>query len=260
MAWTRRQFLHRTLTIGSILALDSVVVEPEWLEITHHDFRHLGAGKTLVHLTDIHYRGNRLWLDYVLKKAKEQKPDYLVVTGDLVSYKNPTRLREVMQILEGTGIPLFGCLGNHDPVDPASIRLLQEIAAATGGAWLFKDQVDLGPIFLDAEATWRTTKREKRNPPTISQSPKPRILLCHYPAIGDKKLKYRYDLILCGHSHGGQCRVPGVGAVFLPSGVGRYVMGHYDTPAGRMYVNRGIGTTGLPIRFACRPEMAVFRI
>ena len=67
-------------------------------------------------------------------------------------------------------------------------------------------------------------------------------------------------LNLAGHTHGGQVRF-GAGLVpFVPPGSGRFVSGWYDTPAGRAYVSRGTGTSILPVRFTCRPELPVFRL
>jgi hypothetical protein len=68
------------------------------------------------------------------------------------------------------------------------------------------------------------------------------------------------DLILAGHSHGGQVRLPFIGATLLPFWVDGYVRGWYDTPAGPLYVNVGLGTAALPLRFLCRPEIAVFDV
>ena len=69
-----------------------------------------------------------------------------------------------------------------------------------------------------------------------------------------------FDLILAGHSHGGQVRLPVFGPLLVPFGVEGYDAGLYDTPAGPLYVNVGIGTFMLPVRFWCRPELAVIEL
>ncbi|MFD0893304.1 metallophosphoesterase [Luteolibacter ambystomatis] len=253
MAWTRRQFLFRLPCIGAgLAALDGFAVEPDWIEITRHDFSHLGVGKTIVHLTDTHYRrSDRGWLEGVLRTALDQKPDLICFTGDLVDGKNRKILREALEVMATLPVPLYGVIGNHDPDDAGTRALFRQAAKATGGMWLFNERLDLGKIVIEG-----TTGYFGLQP----RHAKPRILLCHYPIVGDRPSGRPYELILSGHSHGGQCRLPGVAALYLPQGVGRYVAGHYDSPAGRLFVSRGIGTTGLPVRFACRPEMAVFRI
>ena len=70
----------------------------------------------------------------------------------------------------------------------------------------------------------------------------------------------RGDLILAGHSHGGQVRIPFYGPILLPYGVGRYDLGMFRTGCGPLYVNPGIGWFPVPIRFNCQPEITVFEI
>ena len=82
------------------------------------------------------------------------------------------------------------------------------------------------------------------------------VLLMHYPQMANG-LGRRFDLILAGHSHGGQIRLPLVGAIILPKGVRPYEHGFYETPGGPLYVNAGIGTYRIPFRWNCRPELTL---
>jgi predicted MPP superfamily phosphohydrolase len=70
----------------------------------------------------------------------------------------------------------------------------------------------------------------------------------------------KYDLILSGHSHGGQVRLPILGALIVPIGVDGYEKGWYFTPAGWLHVSSGLGTFFLPTRFFCRPEITLVEI
>lgn len=93
--------------------------------------------------------------------------------------------------------------------------------------------------------------------------PKPgvkNILLAHYPIWCEKVAPNRYDLMLSGHSHGGQVRIPFYGGVTIPYGVGPYELGYYDTPSGPLYVGAGIGYFYLNFRFRCRPEITLVEI
>jgi len=69
-----------------------------------------------------------------------------------------------------------------------------------------------------------------------------------------------FDLVLAGHTHGGQVRLPGIGAPWLPFDSAGLDAGWFERRGTRLYVSRGIGTSILPIRFLCRPELAVFEI
>ena len=86
------------------------------------------------------------------------------------------------------------------------------------------------------------------------------IYLTHYPTAVDHIKDAQYALILAGHSHGGQVRLPFIGALILPYGVGEYEKGLYRTKAGPLYVNPGIGTYQFPVRFGCRPEITLIFI
>jgi uncharacterized protein len=85
-------------------------------------------------------------------------------------------------------------------------------------------------------------------------------LLIHYPIQADRLDGRRYDLILAGHSHVGQLRLPFYGALVLPYGVGRHQQGRFDSLGGPLYVNAGVGTYMFPVRFNCRPEITVVRM
>ena len=86
------------------------------------------------------------------------------------------------------------------------------------------------------------------------------ILLMHYPAWVKQLDDGPFDLILAGHSHGGQVRIPFYGPLIVPHMVDEYDLGLFQTAAGPLYVNPGIGWYPVPIRFNCRPEITVFEI
>jgi predicted MPP superfamily phosphohydrolase len=101
------------------------------------------------------------------------------------------------------------------------------------------------------EPNWIEVTHESL-PALVSQSP----TIAHGPIFFSRSAG-QYDLALAGHSHGGQVRVPFWGPLWLPGGIGPYVQGWFAAGGSRMYVSRGIGTTLLPVRFACRPELAI---
>src|SRR5438309_1574924 len=86
------------------------------------------------------------------------------------------------------------------------------------------------------------------------------ILLTHSPEIFMKADLIKFDLVLAGHTHGGQVRLPGIGALWLPAGSEPFESGWFDGQYARMYVTRGIGTGTLPVRLFCRPELALITL
>jgi hypothetical protein len=83
--------------------------------------------------------------------------------------------------------------------------------------------------------------------------------VAHCPASFDD-LAGRCAVVFAGHTHGGQVRIPGLPALWLPSGSGRYAAGWYERNGSRLYVTRGIGAKTLPVRLFCRPEVAIFTL
>jgi predicted MPP superfamily phosphohydrolase len=88
------------------------------------------------------------------------------------------------------------------------------------------------------------------------------LLLAHEPDIADESSTYPINAQFSGHSHGGQVRLPFYGPIFTPGYAHKYVDGYYQVGKKKMplYVNRGIGTTQLAIRFFCRPEITIFHL
>jgi len=90
------------------------------------------------------------------------------------------------------------------------------------------------------------------------------LFLAHEPDYADQTVDYRVDLQLSGHSHGGQIRLPIIGALITPPGGKKYVHGlhTFDIPSDTrmVYTNRGIGTSHIPVRFLCRPEITVLTL
>jgi len=83
----------------------------------------------------------------------------------------------------------------------------------------------------------------------------------HYPAHAKKLGDQKFDLLLAGHSHGGQVRIPFYGAPIIPYGCDEYDLGLFQTPAGPLYVNPGIGYIfNYDFRFNCRPEITVIEV
>jgi hypothetical protein len=131
---------------------------------------------------------------------------------------------------------------------------LAEAFAATGGAWLVGESAVIAKHDVEIVGMGRKGVRG-----FLPGGASRQVLLLHYPAVANG-LGRRFDLILAGHSHGGQIRLPFVGALVVPKGVGAYDHGFYETPGGPLYVNAGIGTYRIPFRWNCRPEITVITL
>jgi predicted MPP superfamily phosphohydrolase len=231
---------------------DMTCLEPEWIKTRHLQIGQGPLKHRLVHFTDIHHKGDAKYLEGAVRKINSLSPDAVCFTGDLI--EDAKFLPEALQILEKIKSPLFGVPGNHDYWSHADFNLIAKSFARTGGAWLVDQQARTagGNICLTGMACLGGTLSR-----LAPQKGCKTVLLLHFPLLSEQ-VKTPYDLMLAGHSHGGQVRIPFYGAVVLPYWVGRYQVGMFHLPGGPLYVNPGLGWLVTPVRFNCRPELTVF--
>ncbi len=254
------------VSVPACLLLESIWIEPAWINLTHLQLSE-SPTRRIVHFSDLHYKGNRSFLTRVMERINASSPDLVCFTGDIV--EDSAFLQEALDILSAVQKPMYGVPGNHDYWSGAPFPAIADCFASTGGAWLVDRKValDEGAIRIEGRSGQEQTAHPagQKGPPMEDDGrgkepgdmQSKSLLLCHYPAIVKNLERDSHDLILAGHSHGGQVRLPLMGAPMLPYGVGEYEKGFYPTPAGPLYVNVGIGTYLLPVRFLCRPEITL---
>jgi predicted MPP superfamily phosphohydrolase len=250
---TRRKFLTLSaLAVPAVIGADARWVEPTSLRVTNLKLNKDGKCR-FVHFTDFHHKGDVDYAAKMVRTINELKPAFVCFTGDIV--ENKLFLPEALDFIRQIKAPVYGNPGNHDYWSGASFPDCERAFAATGGAWLVDrsiilPQYDLELVGMALIGIHALKDRQAER----------RILLMHYPKMADSLGEQRFDLILAGHSHGGQIRLPFYGALAVPWGVGQYDLGFFDTPGGPLYVNAGIGTYRIPYRFNCRPEITVVMI
>ena len=201
------------------------------------------------------------------------KPDLIVLTGDFVT-TDPGTQEAVVEALSGLAAPfgVFGCLGNHDAwcrVEHSitklfrrrGIRILRSEAVpiTIQGEWInlmgtdFQSHHRFGPSAPVASLLADVAPLMARD--------RVNILLSHNPDTFDRAAELGIDLSMAGHTHGGQAALEFIRPEVAPSRlVTPYVAGWFRKPGGRLYVNRGIGTIGVPIRIGAPPEITVFQL
>jgi predicted MPP superfamily phosphohydrolase len=275
---TRRRLLTAGLTGVLGLGLYAGEGERHWIDLTRQSFSIPGLpaafeGFRIVQLSDIHLEAwTEAWfLHDAIARINALKPDAVFLTGDFVSEapnspKFPIECAwKCAAILRTLACPqVYGILGNHDTIaGPDEItRALTEnrvqmlrnasIPIERNGARFWLAGVDdplIGTPNPDAAIPERI-----RSLPT-----EPVLLMCHGPDYVDDLLAMpsgrAVRLMLSGHTHGGQVRMPFFGPITLPPMGRKYVEGRFRFGDLQLYVNRGIGTVGLPFRFDCRPEI-----
>ena len=252
---SRRQFLGLTaMTIpATIGAADARFIEPTSLRVTNFQLPQSRGDCRFVHFTDFHYKGNADYAAEMVQTINALNPDFVCFTGDVV--EEARFAPKALNFIEQIRAPVYGSPGNHDYWSQVAFSDFEQAFTATGGAWLVDDSILLPRHNLELIGM-ALRGIHAFHPPKADR----RILLMHYPAMAGQLHEHTFDLILAGHSHGGQVRLPFVGALIVPHGVGPYDLGYYDTPGGPLYVNAGIGTYRIPVRWNCRPEITVVTI
>jgi len=247
----RRVFigLAAAAVVAGICAVYARFVEPTWLAV-----RKVSLSKSpslrLIHVSDIHYAGNTRYLERVVQTINSTKADLVCFTGDLV--EKSAFMEGVLRMISRINKPVYGVPGNHDYWEFRSFDRITAAFRGTGGDWLADK-----PVFLPRQQLALVTVAN------IEQEMLPgfrRILLEHDPYAVSQIDGQKFDLILSGHTHGGQVRIPLVGRWLLPFDLGPYDKGLFQTPCGPLYVNPGIGTFYWNARFLCRPEITVIEI
>ncbi len=231
----------------------------------------------IAQLSDVHI-GPFTTADYIrhcVTITNGLKPDLVVLTGDYISW-DPQAEGEAVRALAGLRAPhgVFGCLGNHEQegeIEESITRLF----AAQGIRILRQEQTpirlgsdELNLIGIDCPRTHseqdgeeeyrrdvnRRLHRQLVMPGTVN------VLLSHEPSVFvfDRAADLGIDLMLAGHTHGGQLALEFVHrGLNLSHLLYRYTSGWYEQRSTKLYVNRGIGTTGFPIRLGAPPEITV---
>jgi predicted MPP superfamily phosphohydrolase len=235
---------------------------------------------TIVQLCDFHAGPHISATDVrrSVEMANALGADLIVLTGDFV-YGSASYALDCAQELAALRARhgVFAVLGNHDiwtnadevaaSLSRAGIWVLRNepVLLTPGGAdlWLLgiEDTGYAGKSFSDFTAIWEQAALDLARMLETIPAGAPRILLVHNPDFAEMLPEGRIDLVLCGHTHGGQVRVPILGAPIVPSCFGqKYAGGLVAGPRTVVYVNRGIGLIAPPVRFNCRPEITLFRL
>ena len=249
----RRQFLSLLLTAipGASIA-HGVLIEPERLRISRNNLKIAGPAVRFVHFSDLHFRGETLLTRRVADEIRRIKPHFACFTGDLID--NAEHKKGAFAFIRDLNCPVYGVPGNHDYLSGVPFKEYADAFSSTGGRWLENENLLVPGTGL--EVVGLSINGDQRIAPPLSAK---RILLTHFPQAVDKIGDATFTVILAGHSHGGQVRLPFYGALYLPPGVGQYDLGSFRTPAGTMHVTAGIGTSALPVRFCCPPELSLFQ-
>ncbi len=253
-------------------------LEPGWLEVSHRTVQ-LGpepaAPVRVLHLSDLHASGF-VPLEFIAKAVQlglVEKPDLVCLTGDFIT-KHFTRFADYADVLRplAAAAPTFACLGNHDGgkwaarprygglADHGEVR---KCLAAAGVTVLLNQsrEISLRGRTLRLAGVgdlWAEELQAKEAFASVSTNTAT-LLLLHNPDGKDAVAEFPWHLALCGHTHGGQCRLPFFGTPFAPVRDHRYVAGLNRWQDRWIFTTRGVGNLH-GVRFNCRPEVSLLTL
>lgn len=277
---TRRRFLQGTAFAAAGLAVYSGEIARHNLEIVRRDAPIPGLpkafdGMTAAQLSDIHL--DEFTEPYFLREAVARvnglNPDVIFLTGDYVTHEIGSRkfaqgaAWQCANILLGLKCrQIYASLGNHDILVGAT-----EVTSAFADNGIRVLRNSYTPIERSGARIWLAglddpicgdPRPELAVPVSIRNIPgEPVIALCHAPdyvqSFAAHPAGQAVSLTLSGHTHGGQIRLPFVGALVLPFGGKLFPEGEFHLGHMQLYVNRGLGAVGVPFRFDCPPEITL---
>jgi len=227
-------------------------------------------GLKLLHLSDLH-AGMHLGEDAmqeIVVQVNGLRPDLIVQTGDMIDV-SPHFIPPYVRAFRDLAAPL-GCvtvLGNHDHYTGAeqvarAVRDAGQVFVRNGCHLVERNGATLGLLGIDDPHNWTADDPQQADVDAALRAAPPdafHVLLAHRPGAWDTAAPRGIPLTLAGHIHGGQFYLPLIG--WSPGSlITKYVMGHFQRGTSQLYVSRGIGVVGVPIRVFTPPEIELFEL
>ena len=223
-------------------------------------------GLRIAFLTDIHHGPytTETYLRKIVRTTLTLQPDLILLGGDYI-LRDQKHIEPCFEVLKSLKAPLgvFGVLGEHDHTHGAeetrsAMAKAGIVDLTNAGTWLKRghSKVRLGGV----DDLWKGKPDERAALGDCTRDDAA-ILLCHNPDFVEGIRDRRVGLVFSGHTHGGQAAYPGWQNPFTPSRYGnKYAQGVVDAPATTVYVSRGLGVSGLPVRYNCPAELTLATI
>jgi len=272
MSWSRRKFIKSGLFLAASAAIaDAFYFERFFIEINEFQIGSTNSKEPalkLIQISDLHLTKLSTPLKKLASKINQLAPDLILITGDAIDDgTNINLLDQFLKLIEKS-IKKVAILGNWEYWGRVNLEELRaiykkhncDLLINQAKQYALKEKLisvtgidDYVGGNADIELALENYKKGDFH-----------LVLNHCPEYSDKlaiikQKNINVDLILSGHTHGGQVNLFGI-IPFLPQGSGQYVKGWYTDAKKTMYVSKGIGTSLLPIRFGARAEIAVFHL
>ncbi len=257
-----------------ILAMGKAYYDTNSIEVRHYQIKNSSLGEVLgdlkvAHLSDLHIESIGLMENRILEILKEEKPDLIFITGDSIKSERPyaPAISFFHQLKPSLGT--YAVLGNTEySNENESCTLCHEeksrsLKKKPNPTVLRNSSVVLGingRVINIIGVDDPVSKKDNLRAAIIKVNPEaPSILLAHSPEVFEEASEFEIDLLLCGHTHGGQIFLTKYLRKVFPLEVSlEFIEGFFQKGKALMYVSRGIGTSRLPFRLGIKPEITFF--
>lgn len=229
-------------------------------------------GMKIVHFSDLHYKKNitNKRIDKVIEEINLINPDLVVFTGDLIEGEYPLIEKDIKYLKKALGkinskYGKYAILGNHDYKEIDTVKNIYEAANFNylDNSYDIIYSKNKEKVFLGGVSSVIENKNDLEPFVKIlsSESFNYKIFLIHEPDFTDNLLKeYNIDLILAGHSHNGQIRIPVLGAIYTPEYSKKYYDEYYRINDTDLYISSGIGVSKVNYRLFNHPSINFYRL
>ena len=269
---TRREFIKTGIRTLAGFAITYPVIFERYgvriveYEITVPNLPEAFDGYRILHFSDLHYGflNPRVLVKGIVDMANSANADVIACTGDYVKKSNTKSelnvvFPELMKLSARDGV--YMVLGNHDhwANNNEALRLLEQ----SGRSVRHKSvKIERGGSAIRIAGTGDLWEDEPGIDKALSDVPRDecRIVLAHNPDTADTDFDSRIDLMLSGHTHGGQVVLPFIGPPFLPVKNRSYAHGLVKRKKCFVFISRGIGASTIPVRVNCYPEIPLLKL
>ncbi|WP_208560370.1 metallophosphoesterase [Marinilactibacillus kalidii] len=269
MNWLKKHTIFSSLLVFILLLIGWITWDNKHIETTVYNIEDTKIpaslnGFTIAQVSDLH---NKDWGDQLIDRLTEAKPDLIVVTGDLIDSRKTDLPTAITFINEASTIaPIYYVTGNHE----ARIAEYEELIESTSDSVILLDNQqtvleagndDVRLIGLQ-DPSFPTADTETHLQHLTDDYDGYTLLLSHRPELFETYERYHIDLVLSGHAHGGQFRLPFIGGLVAPNQgfFPTYSAGLYAEGETTMIVSRGLGNSLFPFRVNNPPELVIINL
>ena len=243
-------------------ALKRLFKEVGWFRISEHHIQlaKLKSPLRIIQISDVHIRENNEWLEQLNQTFVGLHGDIVALTGDIITRGwTEAALDSFLRSIPRGKLCTVAVMGNWEYWSGETPESWRQKLSRYGIQLLCEEHFQTDSIHVTGTDDHLAGSSHPEQWLADLPDDRPNLILTHSPAHFARLTNPKVQLVLAGHAHGGQIRIPKLGALWTPRGTGRYIAGWYEASHSRLFVSRGLGWSVAPLRFMCPPEVAIIQ-